>query len=78
MKQVENTEIILQINISKNNNLTQRQLQDKIKSKEYQRLPIETKNKIVSKAKVEVKDLVPNPILIRNKNDIEIIHEKAK
>ena len=60
-------EIIYYINISKNNNLTQRQLQDKIKSKEYQRIPIETKNKIVSKDKVEVKDLIPNPILIRNK-----------
>ena len=60
-------EIIYYINISKNSNLTQRQLQDKIKSKEYQRIPIETKNKIVSKDKVEVKDLIPNPILIRNK-----------
>ena len=70
-------EIIYYINISKNNNLTQRQLQDKIKSKEYQRIPIETKNKIVSKAQIEVKDLVPNPILIRNKNNIEIATEKA-
>ena len=70
-------EIIYYINISKNNNLTQRQLQDKIKSKEYQRIPIETKNKIVLKDKIEVKDLVPNPIIIRNKNNIEIVTEKA-
>ena len=27
--------------------------------------------------KLEVKDLVPNPILIRNKNNIEIVTEKA-
>ena len=40
-------------------------------------MPIETKNEVVSKNKVEVKDLVPNLILIRNKNNIEIINEKA-
>ena len=70
-------EIIYYINISKNNNLTQRQLQDKIKSKEYQRIPIETKNKLILDDEIEVKDLVPNPILIRNKNNIEIVTEKA-
>lgn len=36
-------EIIYYINISKNNNLTQRQLQDKIKSKEYHQLKLKTK-----------------------------------
>ena len=70
-------EIIYYINISKNNNLTQRQLQDKIKSKEYQRIPIETKNKLILDDEIEVKDLVPNPILIKNKNNIEIVTEKA-
>ena len=40
-------------------------------------MPIETKNKIVSKDKIEVKDLVPNPILIRNRNNTEIVTEKA-
>ena len=70
-------EIIYYINISKNNNLTQRQLQDKIKNKEYQRIPIETRNKLISKEKVEVKDLVPNPIIIRNKNNIDIVNEKV-
>lgn len=65
------------INVTKNNNLSKRELREKIKNKEYERLPIETKNKIVSKDKIEVKDLVPNPILIRNKNNIVIINEKA-
>ena len=60
-----------------NNNLSKRQLQGKIKSKEYERLPIETRNKIVKKDNVEIKDLVPNPILIRNKNIIKIITEKV-
>ncbi len=44
---------------------------------EYERLPIETKNKLILNDKLEVKDLVPNPILIRNKNNIEIVTEKA-
>ena len=54
-------------------NLSKRQLEEVIKSKEYERLPDETKNKIIKEEKLEVKDLVPNPILIKNKNNIEII-----
>ena len=74
----ENTDKInYYIELVKNNNLSVRQLRERIKSNEYERLPDETKNKIVTKEKVEVKDLVPNPILIRNKNNIEIVTEKA-
>lgn len=69
-------EILYYINISKNNNLTQRQLQEKIKAKEYERLPVETKNKLINEDRVEVKDLVPNPILIKNRNNLEIVTEK--
>lgn len=58
-------------------NLSKRQLEDIIKSKEYERLPVETKNKLIINEKIEVKDLVPNPILIRNQNNIEIATEKA-
>lgn len=68
-------EIIYYINIAKDNNLTQRQLQDKIKKKEYKRLPEETKVKIMSKDRTNIKDFVPNPIIIKNKNDYEIISE---
>ena len=58
-------------------NLSKRQLEEVIKSKEYERLPDETKNKIIKEEKLEVKDLVPNPILIKNKNNIEIGTEKV-
>ena len=58
-------------------NLSKRQLEEIIKNKEYQRLPIETKEKLMTKEKVEIKDLVPNPILITNKNNIEIVTEKV-
>lgn len=57
-------------------NLSKRQLEEIIKNDEYERLPIETKNKFMNNKKLEVKDLVPNPILIRNKDNIEIITEK--
>ena len=65
------------INVAINNNLSKRELRERIKSNEYERLPIETKNKLIDEDIVEVKDLVPNPILIRNKNNIEIITEKV-
>lgn len=42
-------EIIYYINISKNNNLTQRQSQDKIKNNEYQRIPFESRSKLIKK-----------------------------
>ena len=58
-------------------NLSKRQLEKIIKLNEYERLPIETKNKLINEEKINVKDLIPNPILIRNKNNIEIITEKA-
>ena len=59
------------------NNLSVRQLRERIKSNEYERLPDETKNKIINSEKLDVKDLVPNPILIKNKNNVEIVNEKA-
>lgn len=57
-------------------NLSKRQLEEIIKNKEYERLPESTKNKLITKNSLEIKDFVPNPILIRNKNDIEIVTEK--
>ena len=65
------------INACISKNLSKMELRDKIKSKEYERLPDETKNKIIKEEKLEVKDLVPNPILIKNKNNIEIGTEKV-
>lgn len=73
----DENELIYYISIAYQRNLSKRELREKIKNKEYERLPIETKNKIIIKDKFEVKDFVPNPILIRNKNNIEIISEKA-
>lgn len=70
-------EIIYYIRVAKDNNLSQRQLQERIKNNEYKRLPIETRSKITNSKLLNIKDLVPNPMLIKNKNNIDIINEKV-
>ena len=57
-------------------NLSKRELENIIKNKEYERIPDDTKNKLLTNEQVEVKDLIPNPILIKNKNNIAFITEK--
>ena len=64
------------INQALSNNLSKRQLEEIIKSNEYERLPEDTKSKLITKEEVYVKDLVPNPIVIKNKNNIEVVSEK--
>ena len=56
------------------NNLSVRELQEKIKSKEYERLDEKTKEKIKNDNKLEVQDLVKNPIILNTNK--EIIKEK--
>ena len=68
--------VMYYIDITISNNLSKRELRERIKNKEYERLPNEAKNKLINSEKIEVKDLVPNPILIKNKNNIEIITER--
>ncbi len=69
-------EIEYYIYICKNQRLSVRMLKIRIKNKEYDRLPESTKNKYIFKDKSKIKDLVPNPILIKNKNNYENISEK--
>ena len=73
----DSNEINYYVNQIEKRNLSKRQLEEIIKNKEYKRLPAETKKKLALDYKIEIKDLVPNPILIRNKNNIEIINEKT-
>ena len=62
------------IEMVKNGNLTQRKLKEKIKSKEYERLDEKTKEKLKNNNKLEVQDLVKNPIILNA--DKEILKEK--
>ena len=70
-------EIRYYINICRERNIGRDLLREKIHNNEYSRLPVETKNKLMLDDKIEVKDLVPNPILIKNKNNVELVTEKA-
>ncbi len=65
------------IDISIKQNLSYRELHNKIKNKEYERLPEETKNKLINKEEVKVQDFIKNPIVIKNKFDYTDISEKA-
>ena len=58
-------------------NLSKRQLQEKIKLKEYERLDEVTKNKLVIQNTITVSDLVKNPILIRSSHNYEKVSEKV-
>ena len=65
------------INQVLNKNLSKRKWEEIIKSKEYERLPEKTKEKLVKKEESNIIDFVKNPILIKNKYNYEIISEKT-
>ncbi len=69
-------EINYYIMISECQNLSVRQLREKIYSKEYERLPNATKEKLINRNESKIVDLIKNPIIIRNNNQYEIISEK--
>ena len=64
------------INITEFYNLSIRELRQKIKSKEYERLDEKTKLKLMTKEKSKVKDFIKSPILIKNIHNYEMISEK--
>ena len=70
-------EINYYIKISVEQNLSVRQLRERIKNKEYKRLDDITKEKLMSKKVTTVEDFIKNPIVIKNNNNREIISEKV-
>ena len=70
-------EINYYINICLKEKISYRKLYKKIRDKEYQRLPQETKNKLINNEELNVYDNIKNPIYINtynsnvNKEDIE-------
>ena len=75
LKNVE--EIKYYIDVCEKRNLTKRELESLIKSKEYERLSEETKNKLITNEELKLPDLVPNPILIKTENNQENLSEYA-
>jgi len=65
------------VKIAELNNLSIRQLREKIKSKEYERLPVDTRNKLINQEESNVVDFVKNPIKIKNSNKHDIFSEKV-
>ena len=71
-------EINYYVDISIKQNLSYRELRNRIKNKEYQRLDDNTKLKLINKEEMAISDFIKNPIVIKNKYnyDIENISEK--
>lgn len=72
----DENEMLYYLNISIRQNPSRNDLRTKIKNKEYERLPEETKYKLMNKEKPKVQDLIKNPIIIKNNNNYEVISEK--
>ena len=64
-------EINYYINITEEYNLSVRQLRERIKNKEYQRLDDNTKLKLINKEEVNVNDFIKNPIIIKDRLGID-------
>ena len=64
------------IKISLEQNLSKRELRQKIKDKEYERLDEKTKEKLIIQEETVVSDFIKNPIILKNKFNTEMISEK--
>ena len=65
------------IRLIEKQNLSIRELRNKIKSNEYKRLDEKTKLKLINNNELNVKDLIPDPIIIKNNYNYQIISEKV-
>ena len=65
------------IMISKKYNLSVRQLRERIKDKEYERLPEKTKIKLTTNVEKKIEDYIKNPIFINSPNNIDTVKEKV-
>ena len=69
--------VMFYINLCIKHNLTKRQLRERIKSKEYERLSENAKSKFVANEQPLLPDLVKNPILIKKSDKYTEISEKV-
>ena len=65
------------VKVAELNNLSIRQLREWIKSKEYERLPESTKDKLINHDESTIVDYVKNPIIIKNSSKYDIFSEKV-
>ena len=69
--------VMFYINLCIKHNLTKRQLRERIKSKEYERLSESAKSKFVANEQPLLPDLVKNPLLIKKSDKYTEISEKV-
>ena len=69
-------EINYYIEVSIKQNLSYRELRNKIKNQEYERLDESTKLKLITKEENKVSDFIKNPILIKNSYNYTEVSEK--
>ena len=65
------------IKISIEQNLSVRELRNKVKNNEYERLSKTIKEKLINEEEYQVNDFIKNPILIKNSYNYEAIYEKT-
>ena len=70
-------EINYYIMITEQQSLSVRELRERIKNKEYERLDDKTKEMLISSKETSVVDFIKNPIAIKNTTNKEIISEKV-
>lgn len=68
------SKLLYYLNLCINQNVDVRSLRYKIKNNEYERLPEE--NKLINQGTSQVQNLIKNPIIIKNRNNYEVISEK--
>ena len=68
--------ILYYIKITIEQNLSVRELENKIKNNEYERLDNKTKEKLITKEESKINDFIKNPILIKNSYNYTKISEK--
>ncbi|MBE6144990.1 MAG: DUF1016 domain-containing protein [Firmicutes bacterium] len=68
--------IFYYVNLVRNQNLTVRELREKIKNKEYERLDKSTKLKIINYEELSIQETIKNPIIIKSKNIGDNLSEK--
>lgn len=69
-------EINYYIGITNKDKISVRELRQKIKNKEYERIDDKTKEKLIKKEKPAITDFVKNPIIIKNNLNYKEISEK--
>jgi len=72
----DKNKLIYYINITEENHLSKRELREKIKSQEYERLDEKTKEKLIKKENNEITDFIKHPIIIKDTIIMNIYQKK--